>query len=60
LLADPNDIPVIEVAFLNGQEAPTVESADADFGMLGVAFRGFHDFGASLQEYRAGVRSAGS
>jgi hypothetical protein len=51
---------VIEVAFLNGQEAPTVESADADFGMLGVAFRGFHDFGASLQEYRAGVRSAGS
>jgi hypothetical protein len=60
LLADAADLPVIEIAFLNGQEAPTVETADADFGMLGIAFRGYHDFGAALQEYRGGVRSAGS
>ena len=39
LLADPNDLPVIEVAFLNGQEAPTIESADADFHVLGVQSR---------------------
>ena len=31
LLADPSDLPVIEMAFLNGQEAPTVETSDADF-----------------------------
>ncbi|MHC4879811.1 MAG: phage major capsid protein, partial [Planctomycetota bacterium] len=35
LLADPNDLPFIEVAFLNGQESPTIETADADFNQLG-------------------------
>jgi hypothetical protein len=60
LLADPQDLPVIEVAALNGQFIPTVESDDSDFGMLGTAFRGYMDVGVSLQEYRAGVRSAGS
>lgn len=60
LLADPNDVPVIEVAFLNGKETPTVEQADADFNLLGVQFRGFHDFGVSQQDYRGAVRSEGS
>ena len=59
LLADPNDIPVIEVALLNGVESPTVESADADFNVLGITFRGYHDFGFSLQEYRGGVAMKG-
>ena len=59
LLSDPNDLPVIEVAFLNGQESPTIETADADFNVLGVKLRGFHDFGASLQETRAGVKAKG-
>lgn len=60
LLADPADLPVIEVAFLNGVETPTVESTDGDFGMLGTAFRGYFDIGVSKQEYRGGVRAAGS
>jgi hypothetical protein len=60
LLADPADVPVIEVAFLNGNRMPTIESADADFNMLGVQFRGYWDFGVAKQEYRGGVRSAGS
>jgi len=59
LLSDPNDLPVIEVAFLNGQESPTIETADADFNVLGVQLRGFHDFGASLQETRAGCKAKG-
>ncbi|HEX6985677.1 MAG TPA: hypothetical protein VF170_09880, partial [Planctomycetaceae bacterium] len=59
LLADPSDMPVIEVAFLNGRDTPIVESADADFNTLGVQFRGYHDFGVSLQEYRGGVRMKG-
>ncbi|MFW5679532.1 MAG: hypothetical protein ACOC3D_04655 [Pseudomonadota bacterium] len=59
LLADPNDMPVIEVAFLNGREQPVVESADADFNTLGVQMRGYHDFGVNKQEYRAGVKMKG-
>ncbi|MEP0848346.1 MAG: hypothetical protein HRF50_16175 [Phycisphaerae bacterium] len=59
LLADPIDLPVIEVAFLNGQESPTIETADADFNVLGIQMRGYHDFGASLQEPRGGIKSKG-
>lgn len=60
LLCDPMDLPVIETVFLNGREAPVVESADADFNTLGIQVRGYHDFGVALQEKRGGVRSAGS
>lgn len=59
LLASPADMPVIEVAFLNGREQPTVESADADFNVLGVQMRGYHDFGVALQEPRGGVKMKG-
>jgi hypothetical protein len=59
LLAEPNDLPVIEVAFLNGQESPTIETAEADFNVLGVQMRGYHDFGVALQDYRGGVKSKG-
>jgi hypothetical protein len=59
LLSDPNDLPVIEVAFLNGQEAPTIETAEADFNVLGVQLRGYHDFGCALQDPRGGVRCKG-
>lgn len=59
LLAEPNDLPVIEVAFLNGQEAPTIETADADFNVLGVQMRGYHDFGVALQDPRGGLKSKG-
>jgi len=59
LLADPADLPVIEVAFLNGQESPTIETAEADFNVLGIQMRGYHDFGVNLQDPRGGVRSKG-
>ncbi|HYD00772.1 MAG TPA: hypothetical protein VEB22_06045 [Phycisphaerales bacterium] len=59
LLADPGDLPVIEVAFLNGQESPTIETADADFNVLGIQMRGYHDFGVALQDPRGGVKSKG-
>ncbi|MBU0639071.1 MAG: hypothetical protein KKB50_09420, partial [Planctomycetes bacterium] len=50
----PTDLPVIEVAFLNGQESPTIETADADFNVLGIQMRGYHDFGVALQEPSVG------
>jgi hypothetical protein len=59
LLAEPNDLPTIEVAFLNGQEAPTIETADADFNVLGVQMRGYHDFGVALQDPRGAIKSKG-
>lgn len=59
MLANRQDAAVIEVAFLNGQEAPTIEHADADFSTLGIQLRGFHDFGISKQDHRAGVKMAG-
>jgi hypothetical protein len=60
LLADPNDLATMEVCFLNGNQTPIVESADADFNVLGIQMRGYFDFGCAKQEWRAGVKMKGS
>lgn len=60
LLADPNDLPVIEIVALYGRVEPNVDTAEADFNVLGVQMRGYSDVGVNLQEFRGGVRSAGS
>jgi len=60
LLADPAVMPVIEIVALNGRVEPTIETADADFNVLGVQMRGYSDVGVNLQEYRGGVRADGS
>jgi hypothetical protein len=60
LAADPSDLPLIEVAFLNGQRMPTVETAQANFNTLGIQMRGVYDFGVKKQEYRAGVKVKGA
>lgn len=57
LLASPADLPVMEVAFLNGVQSPVVETADADFSTLGVQMRGYFDFGVAKAEYLAGVKA---
>ena len=57
LLANPNEMPVIEIAALNGNVMPVVETADADFNVLGIQMRGYSDVGVALQEYRGGVRA---
>lgn len=59
LLAEPSDLAAIEVVFLNGQEAPVIETADADFSTLGIQLRGYHDFGVAKQDPRAGVKARG-
>lgn len=60
LCAAPADLPVMEVAFLNGQESPTVETAQADFDHLGIQMRGYFDFGVTKLEYRGGVKMLGT
>lgn len=60
LLASPADMPVMEVAFLNGVQSPVVETAEADFNTLGVQMRGYFDFGVAKAEYLAGVKADAS
>lgn len=60
LLRNPATMAAVHVSFLNGQQTPTVESADADFDTLGIVFRGYHDFGCDFAEYLAGVKSKGA
>lgn len=60
LLADPMDIPAIEVVFLFGRDTPIVETGEFEFNQLGFATRAYFDFGVSLQEYRAGVKLKGA
>lgn len=60
LFRNPAKYAPMVVSFLNGQEQPTVESAEADFDTLGVQFRGYHEFGCDQAEYLAGVKSKGA
>jgi hypothetical protein len=59
LLTDPNRLPAVEIAFLNGVDRPTVEKTDADFNTLGVQFRGYIDFGVREQDHRGALKMAG-
>jgi hypothetical protein len=55
LMARPSDIAAMEVAFLGGQQNPTIESGDTSFNTLGIQWRAYHDFGVAMQDWRAGV-----
>jgi hypothetical protein len=58
LAADPRAIPAMEVAFLNGNRQPTVESADADFNTLGIMVRGHWSWGVAKAEKNGCYRMA--
>lgn len=60
LAASPAELPAMEVAFLNGQRAPTVEQADVDFSMLGIQMRGHFSYGVAKAEARGAYRMATS
>ena len=51
---------LVDVAFLNGVQTPTVETADADFNQLGIQMRCYYDYGASAGELKAAVYSTGA
>jgi hypothetical protein len=52
-------LPVMEVAFLNGIEIPTVQVSDASFDTLGIQIRCYHDYGVAKAEHRGGVKVKG-
>lgn len=60
LQADPNDEPLMEIAYLDGVEYPTVESAETDFNTLGIQMRGVFHVGVARQSYRGAIRAVGS
>jgi hypothetical protein len=59
---NPAALAAIEVAFLQGQDAPTVQMASQDFQFdrLGMSMRGIFDFGCNLQNYRGAVKMLGA
>lgn len=57
LLADPENLPVIQVAYLRGGRQPTIETADSTFNTLGMQMRCYFDFGVAQVDYRGGVKS---
>lgn len=59
LIANPSDVSMMELAYLNGIETPTVETENAAFNTLGVQMRVFHDFGVAFRDYRAAWKSKG-
>jgi hypothetical protein len=56
LLKDPNEMPVIETVFLDGNEMPQIEAAEPDLSRLGIMTRGMHAFGVTRQEHKGGYR----
>lgn len=60
LLADPRELAVMQVAFLNGREAPQVDQSDADFNQLGLLMRGWIDFAVGKFDPRAGLKMNGA
>ncbi len=62
LMADPMDVPTIEISYLNGIETPTVDffGLDQDVHTLGVSWRVYWDLGIDLAEWRGGLKSKGA
>lgn len=58
LMADGADLPAMDVVFLNGQQAPTIENVMADSDKLGVTIRGYMDFGVAKAEPLSTLRMA--
>lgn len=60
LFANPEDVAALEIAYLQGRRAPTIESGETDLNTLGMQWRGYFDFGVAMQDFRAAVKCAGA
>lgn len=59
LLADPAIAPVIEVVFLEGEEAPVIEAMEG-FDFDGARWRVRHDWGVGATDFRGAITNAGA
>lgn len=59
LFADPNEAPVIEVAFLDGMQEPYIETRNG-WSVDGAELKVRGDFGVAAIDYRGAVTNAGA
>ena len=59
LINDPMARPIIEVAFLQGRVAPTIEEVEPDADELGITMRCYWDYGIRKQLPEAGLKVTG-
>lgn len=59
VFADPDIAPALEVAFLQGQESPVIETQEG-FDYDGIRWRVRHDYGVGATDWRGAVTNAGA
>lgn len=58
MFADPGDAPVIEVAFLNGEQEPFLDSMES-FNVDGLQWKVRHDYGVAALDFRGAQKNPG-
>lgn len=59
LIADPNEVPLLEVAFLDGNSVPFIDD-EIDFDSDAAKFKVRLDYGIAAIDWRAGWRTTGT
>ncbi len=60
LFSDPIQVAAGILSLLDGRETPVVEEVELPGNVLGAGWRGYHDFGFDLTDYRAALRADGA
>lgn len=60
LLGDPTAGSPVNIVYVDGQRTPTIEEGQLNFDQLGLAMRGYWDFGVGRGDPRSCVRSTGA
>lgn len=58
--ADPGSAAAFEVVYLNGQDSPTIQSAETSFNTLGMQWRCFFDFGFGENDPKMAQKCVGA
>jgi len=58
--ADPGAAAAFEVVYLNGQDSPTIQSAETSFNTLGMQWRCFFDFGFGENDPKMAQKCVGA
>jgi hypothetical protein len=59
MFADPSEAPIIEVAFLNGEQVPFLDN-ELGFSVDGMRWKVRLDYGVGVIDYRGAVKNAGA
>jgi hypothetical protein len=59
MFAEANEAPVIEVAFLNGEQSPFLDSMEG-FGVDGMQWKVRLDYGTAAIDYRGAYKNGGA